>query len=249
MKATKYTIILAVLVIIAVVTAILLFLSFTGLIFPITNTITGGYCAWVGVQKLVERDLNSLQNNTENPIQFLDVTDNDLNQIPKVREALNKVSNMVEYNDIGRARFSPAEANEYHKFLANKFEQQYNSELKKEFFVFIKYNDKTYVVDGFMFEGFSDDVQLSASLYTEKALQPITLTEDDFGSIPKIKKAIDEIGSYQVSPHASVGLPEDEQTRIQKWFEKEYKEQYGVEGFTPYFHYKEKSYSVSFAIC
>lgn len=81
------------------------------------------------------------------------------------------------------------------------------------------------------------------------APKPIKVTDEDLALVSKIKTAIDEIGTYQVSPHDSVGLPEAEQTRIQRWFEEKYKEQYGVDGFTPYFHYKGKNYSASFAIC
>lgn len=116
-------------------------------------------------------------------------------------------------------------------------------------FVYVHYNDKDYVIDGLMLDDSPYDLMLSAGFYTTRLSQSITITDDDFESIPKVKKIIDEIGTYEVSPHASVGLPEDEQTRIQKWFEQKYKDQYGVNGFTSYFHYNGKSYSVSFAIC
>lgn len=44
------------------------------------------------------RDMDLLQNNTENPILLLEITDNDLEQIPKLREAIAKAVNRVEFN-------------------------------------------------------------------------------------------------------------------------------------------------------
>lgn len=249
LKLSKYTIILIILGVIVATTGTLFFLMWTGLIFPLTSTITGSYCVWVGAVKLADRELALIQNNTENPTLFLDLTNDDLKQVPKLKEAIDKVDPLVQYNDMGRTTITPAEARDYQQFFAKKFEEQYNSKLKNEQFVFVYYNGKTYVIDGLILTDTPNDIELSAALYTAKVSESITIMDADFDSIPKVKKVIDEIGTYEVSPHASVGLPEDEQNMIQKWFERKYKEQYGVDGSTSYFHYNGKSYSASFAIC
>lgn len=248
-KLSKYTIILIILGITVAVTGTFLFLIWTGIIFTLNSVVTGSYCAWVGVVKLVDRDLDLIQNNTEDPAIFLDITDGDLNQVPKLKEAINEVSALVEYNDMGRTMITPTEARDYHAFFAKKFEEQHGSKIGNEPFVYVTHNNKNYVIDGLALDDSPYDLMLSAGFYTTRLSQPITITDEDFEHIPKVKKIINEIGTYEVSPHASVGLPEDEQTRIQKRFEEKYKEQYGVDGFTSYFHYNGKSYSASFAIC
>lgn len=247
MKFSKYTIALITLATISIVIGTLLFLFVTGLIFPLTSMVTSSYCASLGIERLTIRDLGIIQNSTGIQIQFLEITDNDLSQIPKLREAIDKVANKVEFNRYGYDKMTVMEAQIYYKFLSDKSEQQYNIKLTEPY-LFIEYNGKTYSVSNFAFSD-AQELELNIELQPNSVRNSIHITEQDLESLPKIRNMINQIGTYEASPSAYVGLPEDEQNRIQKWFEQKYEQLYNAVGSSSYFHYNGKNYSVSFAIC
>jgi hypothetical protein len=208
-------------------------------------------CASIGVERLSDHDLNQIKS-YEPEIKFLEITENDLKTLPKLKQVIDAVGDRIEFNTHGRVVLSYNEAESYHKYLSQKFNQQYGSELNQDPYVWISYGGKTYVIDGFAFTTSPYDIELTASLQDAQGMQPIDITDDDFRSIHGIKKAIDEIGSYQTSPFNNTGLPEDEQRRYMDWFEEKFEEQYGAQvdgSYSSYFHYNGKYYAPNFSIC
>jgi len=249
---SKYKIILIILIIIIAVLGSFAFVWSTGLIFPIMSVITNSYCASLGVERLSDHDLNQLQNSSETEIKFLQITDEDLRKMPKLKQVIDKVGNRVEFNTHGRVVLSHDEVAASHTYLSQKFNQQYGFELKQDSFVWIGYGDKIYVIDGFVFITSPYDIELIASQQDAQGIKTIEITNDDFRSIPGIKKAIDEIGTYETSPFSNIGLPEEEQRRYMDWFEEKYEEQYGAQedgSYSSYFHYNGRYYAPNFSIC
>lgn len=245
---SKYTIILIILGIIAIVCGILLLLFWTGLFFSLPGMMSGSYCASLGIERVTDREISIRQSyNASEPIQFLDITDADLRDIPELEKAIKKVENRIEFNKQGRMVLSYDETKYYYDFFNNKSLEQHKTKLNEWWFL-IRYNGTTYGVSNLMVPESPQEMEITI----EKASYgygPIKITDDDLQNIPKIKDAINEIGTYEISPLDNVGLPEDQWYHIQRWFEGKYREQYGKDGVTWYFHHNDKNYSASFAIC
>lgn len=240
--------ILIVLGIIAVIGGTLLFLFLTGLIFSPIGVMSGSYCASVGVEHLTARELGIRQSyNTSEPIQFLDITDGDLQNVPELKKAIDKVGNRIEYNKQGRTVLSFDETKSYYDFFNDKSKEQNNSKLNEWWFL-IRYNGTTYGVSNLMIPESSQEMEITVEP-TSYGYGPIKIIDNDLQNVPKIKDAINDIGTYETSPSDSVGLPEENWHNIQQWFAEKYQKQYNKSGTASYFHYNGKNYSASFAIC
>ncbi|MGQ0771601.1 MAG: hypothetical protein ACT4NT_02345 [Nitrososphaerota archaeon] len=246
---SKYTIILIILGIIVVITGTLLFLFWTGLIFILNGIMTGSYCASVGVERLTDREIGIRQNyNDSEPIEFLDFTDEDLKKIPALKKAIDKVGNRVEFNKQGYTTLSYGATIYYYDYLNMLSQRQHNAKLNEWWFL-IEHNGKTYGVSNLMIPESPQEVQISVE-QTTHGYNAVKLTDDDLQNyVPQIKDAINEIGTYEMSPYDGVGLPEDEWNYIQNYFEEKYQKQYNKNGTSWYFHYNNKNYSAGFAIC
>ena len=251
---SKYKIILVILGIVIAILGTFLLVMFTGFLYILPSILTNYYCASLGVEHISDHELNIIQNyNVSEPIQFVEVTSEDLRDVPKLEQVINMVANRVEYNTNGLVTLRPEEVQAYHEFLSERFEEQRGSKLEQKPFVMIYYNNDTYVIDGFVFTTTPYDIQLSASLHsTNPTPNSITMTAQDFESVPKIKTAIDEIGTYETSPFSAVGLPEDEWYKIQKWLKQKYEQQYGTKedgSYSTYLRHDGKNYFTAFSIC
>jgi hypothetical protein len=211
-------------------------------------------CASLGVSKLSERDLQQISDNPDYK-NIMTLSDNDLEEVPKLAQLIDKVSNKISFNDESRFIVTISEMQQYYDHLGEKFEQQYGFEMeKKKDSLLIEYNGKMYVIAGFAFPKSGYDTENDVELVVVKdpmiKAAKIVLVDEDFVEIPKIKKAVEEIGTYQVSTFESIGMPEDERSQYGKWFEEKHKSKYGnTTGPYSYFKYGDKVYSAFSVIC
>jgi hypothetical protein len=200
------------------------------------------------MEKLTKDEYQQISNSFESK-KIKTLSDDDFNKVPKLLELINKVSNKIKFNDNSIIVMNFSEMEQYHQYLNEKFEQQYGfkmTDYQKNTFL-IKYNEKLYVVAGFVFPNAEfpnvERVELYISLDTGIKESKIIFTDDDFVKIPKIKKAVEEIGSNEVRSFEDVGMPEYEWNQYRKWFDEKYQEGYS------YFRYGDKIYSPPFGIC
>jgi hypothetical protein len=205
-------------------------------------------CAFFGIEKMTKDEYQQISNSSEYK-KIKTLSDDDFNKVPKLLKLINKVSNKIKFNDSSIIVINFSEMEQYHQYLNEKFEQQYGfkmTDYQKNTFL-IKYNEKLYVIAGFVFPNPEfpnvERVELYISPDTGIKESKIILTDDDFVKIPKIKKAVEEIGSHEVRSYEHVGMPENEWNQYRKWFDEKF-----VEGYS-YFKYDDKIYSPSFGIC
>jgi hypothetical protein len=67
-------------------------------------------------------------------------------------------------------------------------------------------------------------------------------------SVPKIKQAIEDIGTIQESINGRKGLPEDQWNEYREWFKQKSQEQLNTDRFR-LIQYDEQFYLVGFGIC
>jgi hypothetical protein len=205
-------------------------------------------CASFGISKLTEDEIQQISNSVDSK-NIMTLSDDDLKKVPKLLELIHKVSNKIRFNDNSRFTMTFSEMQQYHQYLNEKFEQQYGikiAEYQKNTFL-IQYNERVYVLGGFVFPNAEfpnvDNVELDISENIGEKAPKITLTDEDFIKIPKIKKAIEEIGIHEIQSHENIGMSENEWNQYRKWFDGKY-----LEGYS-YFKYDDKIYSPSFGIC
>lgn len=210
-------------------------------------------CASIHVYRLSDYDLNRRQERSEEPLQFLEFTDDDLKEIPAVKRTIEAIGNRVEYNDSSHIEVATEEAESYREFLSDKFVQQFG--YKPDFYEhgdpYILYNDKTYWVNT---GGYSTEYFPTKTLVVEESKFPqkesIIITDKDLEVLPKIKEGIENLWTYEISPYNHTGLPENEWNQYRDYFEQKSTERFGDEsGYMTKFHYDEKYYEVGFAIC
>ena len=76
----------------------------------------------------------------------------------------------------------------------------------------------------------------------------IVLTDEDMKSVPKIKQAIEDIGTTQESINGQKGMPEDQWNEYIKWFKQKSQERLNTDSFR-LVEYDGRLYSVAFSIC
>lgn len=211
-------------------------------------------CASIFVKRFSDYDLARGPDTSEaSSLKFLEFTDEELKEIPKVKKLIEAIGNRVEYNDYSYRTVPIEEIEIYRKYLSDKYEEQYG--IKPDFREYgdpyFLYNGKTYWVN---LGGYSSDYFSTQEMVVEIQNSPqknsIVLTEEDFLVLSKIKEGIGEIDKFETSPYNSTGLPEGESNQYQDYFEQKQIEQFGNETMSPaMFRYNGYYYEVAFAIC
>lgn len=183
---------------------------------------------------------------------YYDLTDDDLEQLPVLKEMIDAVNSRIKYNDRVHLPISIDEWNEYDEFFKEKFDEQYEIyeiDLRNNN---ILYNDKRYEV---RYNKNYNDTPLWVELipsnynYGHKA---ITISEDDLiSNIPKVTEAISMMETWKVSVRNSTGILESEQSRYQNYLSQKNIEKHGnyAEHYARIFYYNGNYYEPSFVIC
>jgi len=220
-----------------------------GMIPPLNSS-----CASLGLSKLSSRDMQQIENSPEYE-NIMILSDNDLKDVPKLSQLIQKVSNKIDYNDQSRFIVTNSEMYQYYEFLSDKFKQQHGFDTNKEKdFLILEYNERLYLLAGFGFPkaGYDTANDIELVVVKDPTIQApkIILVDSDFGMIQNVKHAIDEIGTYQIHSYESIGMLEPEFYQYQKWFDEKYEAHYeNTSRVNPYFRYGDKIYSPSFIIC
>ena len=138
------------------------------------------------------------------------------------------------------------------KRLANPQKEGFSNEI---ILPQIVYDDKVYSVGSTVFWVSDEHEMKSLSAYLKNSLSEdekfVTLTDDDMKSIPKVKQAIEKIGTELQSIVAFKGMPEDpDWNHYRDWFQQKSSEQFDLdEVYVHGFVYKEEYYDLGFPIC
>lgn len=210
-------------------------------------------CASIHVYRLSDYDLNRKQERSEEPLRFLEFTDDDLKEMSALKKTIEAIGNRMEYNDNSHIEVATEDAESYRAYLSDKFEQQFGYE--PDFYEngdpYILYNGKTYWINT---GGHSSEYFPTKTLVVEESKflkkESITITDEDLEALPAIKEGIENLWTYEVSPFDYTGLPEYEWNQYRDYFEQKSIEQFGNDSrHATMFHYNGKYYEVGFAIC
>ena len=236
-------------------------------------------CAHVSLRLLSADKLEQYQSR-DKEVRFFEITENDLEKL-HVLDELIQATHHLEFttNDDARAEMGLRELVDYEFFIMEKAIEKYNDS-QDDYFIKLDgnldekladpkpqgfsneflspqlvYDDNVYVLSHTVFwvanehEIQSMSVHLQDSIDNDKKF--ITLTEKDMESIPKIKQAIEKIGTEFESIHASKGLPENpDWNEYREWFEQKKTEQFNLdEIYVPGFVYNDEYYDLGFPIC
>jgi len=109
-----------------------------------------------------------------------------------------------------------------------------------------------YSIGGTMFWMSNEHDPISMSVSPKDSIEDdekfITLTDEDMKSIPRIKEAIENIGTVKESIFGNKGLPEEQSNEYIEWFKQKSQDRLNVDKFR-LIQYDEQIYSVGFSIC
>ena len=220
-------------------------------VIKITGKETPG-CASVGVKKLTTQDVKSMEKRVDTLL-YYELTDDDLGQLPVLKEMIDATNSRIEYNDKVRLSISVDEWNGYASFFKEKFDEQhevyYESDLKSNY---VLYGDRVYTV---RYNENYQDAPLQVELFPENFdydRRSITITEGEIiNKTPKFKESIDLMGTWGVSVRNSTGILESEQQRYQDYLSQKNIEQFGKDAkeYAHIFYYNGNYYEPSFTIC
>jgi hypothetical protein len=208
-------------------------------------------CAGVGVSKLTQQDIKKIEERV-GELLYYELTDDDLSQLPVLKEMVDGTNSRTEYNDIVRLPISVEGWTEYASFFKGKFDMQhdvyYDSDLRSNYVLYngqiytIRYNEN-YKDTPFTVELFPANID-----YDRKA---IIVSEDEvIQNIPKFQDAIEMMGTWVVSVRNSTGILESEQQRYQNYLVGKNTEKYGADAeYARIFYYDGNYYEPSFVIC
>ena len=208
---------------------------------------------------------------------ILQITSEDLKEIPDIQELIYAVNSIeFPYNKHSSVYLDGLTFVEYEFFLMEKamkkygdsqedyftkldkdYEERFTNPAKQGFtnhFVApnIIYNDSVYSIDGVYFWTSYEHEPRRMGIYPIDIIENnekfIILTDDDMKSVPKIKEAIESIGTIEESVSARKGLPEDQWNEYREWFEQKSQDRLYAEWFR-LIQYNEQFYSVGFPIC
>ncbi|BDQ30517.1 hypothetical protein [Nitrosopumilus zosterae] len=236
-------------------------------------------CAHISL-RLLSADKLAQYHTRDKEIQFFEITDTDLKELP-VLDELIRATHHLEFttNEDAHAEISLRELVDYEFFIMEKAIGKYDDS-QDDYFVKLDgnldekladpkpqgfsneflspqlvYDDNVYVLSHTVFwvanehETQSISVHLRNSIDNDKKF--ITLTEKDMESIPKIKQAIEKIGTEFESIVAYKGLPENpDWNEYREWFGQKKTEQFNLdETYVPGFVYNDEYYDLGFPIC
>lgn len=205
-------------------------------------------CASVGISRYSSYDLGRIEN-ARGPLKFLEFTDADLDKIPLIKKLIEDIGDRIEYHTHSYTTI-PTEDHEYiMQYLYTKFEEQYGKPFDSEYNAYVSYNGSTYSVNtSLQVSEYFPTKTLIMEIGEDKRNQPITITGEDFASIPHIKTGIESIGKFEDSVHESVGVAEFTQREYIDYFKQKSIEQFGDTN-TFNFLYNGKYYEPRFVIC
>ncbi|MGI0041365.1 MAG: hypothetical protein ACRD94_05300, partial [Nitrosopumilaceae archaeon] len=211
-------------------------------------------CASIIVTRFSDYDLVRRQNGSEgSSLKFLEFTDKDLKEIPKVKKLVEAIGDRIEYHTHSYATVPIEEIEVYRKYLSDKYEAQYDikPDFKEYGVPFFLYNGKTYWINlGGYYSEYYPTREMVVEIQHSPQKNSIVLTDEDFLVLSKIKDGIEDIGKFETSPYNYTGLPEYEWHQYQDYFQQKSSDQFGNETiFTNMFHYNEYYYEAAFAIC
>lgn len=207
----------------------------------------------------------------------LQITSSDLKEIPNIQELIYAVHSIeFPYNKYSSVYLDGLSFVEYEFFLMEKamkkygdsqedyfikldtdYEERFTNPVKQGFTnhfdaPIIIYNDHAYSVSGTNFWTSDEHEPRRMSIFPIDSIEDdekfITLSDDDMKSVPKIKDAIETIGTIQESISAHKGLPEDKWNEYREWFKQKSQDRLNSDRFR-FVQYDEQIYSVGFSIC
>ncbi|MGY5148395.1 MAG: hypothetical protein ACW9W4_10395 [Candidatus Nitrosopumilus sp. bin_7KS] len=208
-------------------------------------------CAGVGVSKLTQQDIEKIEERV-GELLYYELVDDDLNQLPVLKEMVDATTSRTEYNDRVRLPIFIEEWNDYKIFFKEKFDQQhdeyYESDLQSNY---VLYGDKIYTIrynENYADTPFTVEMFPANIDYDHKA---ITILNNETGNIPKFVQAIELMGTWEVSVRNSTGILESEQQRYQSYLFEKNTEKFGLdaEEYARIFYYDGNYYEPSFTIC
>jgi hypothetical protein len=235
-------------------------------------------CASITLDLPTEKEIQRYKHDEKglNESNTLQITSSDFNEIPIIEELIYAV-NTIEfpYNKYLSAYLDGLTFVEYEFFLMEKAIEKYDGS-QKDYFIkldndykerfanpakqgftntfeapLIVYNNQTYSVGGTMFWVSDEHEPMRMNVYPDEIKEDekfIVLTDEDMKSVPKIKQAIEDIGTIQESINGRKGLPEDQWNEYREWFKQKSQEQLNADRFRLIQH-DEQFYSVGFGIC
>jgi hypothetical protein len=238
-----------------------------------TIELTKNMCASVGVvlyppQEFEDEDIST----------FLVLTREDLDEVPKLRDAVD-VSNTQKFPlkySISTFDLYAKDLIAFENYLMEKSIEKYGDSREDYFIQFdedileklkdpkpqgfandfrapqIIYNDQTYSIGGtnFWMDDEHSSFRISVSLKETEPEKFVELEDDDLENIPKIKEAMEEISLKLDSILVFNGVTEEELREYSIWLDSKFEEHYGGSYKpTPVFIYQEKFYEMSGGIC
>jgi hypothetical protein len=235
-------------------------------------------CASISLELLAEKEIQRYKNDERglNEDNTLQITSGDFNEIPIIEELIYTV-NTIEfpYNKYSSAYLDGLTFVEYEFFLMEKAIEKYGGS-QEDYFIkldkdyeerfanpakqgftntfeapLIVYNNKTFSVGSTVFWVSDEHEPMRMNVYPDEIEDDekfIVLTDEDMKSVPKIKQAIEDIGTTQESINGQKGLPEDQWNEYIEWFKQKSQERLNTDSFR-LVEYDGRLYSVAFSIC
>jgi len=155
---------------------------------------------------------------------------------------------MIKYGDSKNNYFIKLD-NDYEERFVNPAKQGFSNTFEAPVII---YNDDAYLIDGTVFWTSDEHEPMRMNIHPKETVEEgekfITLTDEDMKFIPKIKEAIESIGTVQESISAYKGLSEDRWNEYRDWFKQKSQDRLNADGFR-LIKYNEHLYSVGFLIC
>ena len=211
---------------------------------------------------------------------FLEFDDEDIEEMP-ILDELIRATHHLEFpaNDSARADMGLRELVDYEFFIMEKSIEKYGDTQEDYFMKLdddlderladprkqgfsnefiapqIVYEDKVYALSHTVFWVSDEHEMQSMSVHLKESIKDdekfVTLNDKDMESIPKIRQAIESIGTELESVVAFKGVPEDpDWNNYREWYAKKSAEQFDLdETYVRGFVYEKEYYDLGFSIC
>ncbi|MCH7561136.1 MAG: hypothetical protein IIC67_07200 [Thaumarchaeota archaeon] len=191
-------------------------------------------------QKYV-KEAGSLEN-----LNIIKLTDEELKKIPIIKELIEKsLRKEFPLNRVGILNSTLDEIKSNHYFVAQKYAAKYNKNPDSYFSTrlpeenqlekfpnsywyeydgrFFKYGERYYsFYDTDQLVNYVDPHRIEVGVLKHDLTQDrfyVELTDDDWQHIPKVKEAIDKIGTLQEDIRVQVGMSQSDLNKYQQWIE------------------------------
>lgn len=179
-------------------------------------------------------------------LNIIELTDEELEKVPVIKEMIEK-SSREEFplNSVGILDSTLDEIKHNHNYVAQKYAAKYNKNADSYFSTrlpdesqlekfpdsywyeyegrFFKYGERYYsFYDNNLLVNYGDPHRIEVGVLKHD-LTPdrsyVELTDDDWKHIPKVKEAMDKIGTLQEEISVQTGLPKSELNKYEGWIE------------------------------